>query len=121
MYVKEVLFKVLPTMAICFSVPSILMFSMGEGVMRLIFTVVLSMIVTSITAYHFGLKENEKKYLIELTNKVPLIYKLKTKAMGIKEKIINRGGVKHGLASAACTFGWIYSNNMYNFSWRVAR
>lgn len=73
MYVKEVLFKVLPTMAICFSVPSILMFSMGEGVMRLIFTVVLSMIVTSITIYHFGLKESEKKYLIELTNKVPLI------------------------------------------------
>ena len=121
MYVKEVLFKVLPTMAICFSVPSILMFSMGEGVMRLIFTVVLSMIVTSITAYHFGLKESEKKYLIELTNKVPLIYKLKTKAMGIKEKIINQRGVKHSLASAACTFGWIYSNNMYNFSWRVAR
>ena len=90
MYVKEVLFKVLPTMAIC--VPSILMFSMGDGVMRLIFTVVLSMIVTSITAYHFGLKESEKKYLIELTNKVPLIYKLKTKAMGIKEKIINRRG-----------------------------
>ena len=73
LYVKEVLFKVLPTMAICFSVPSILMFSMGEGVMRLIFTVVLSLIVTSITTYHFGLKENEKKYLIELTNKVPLI------------------------------------------------
>ena len=121
MYVKEVLFRVLPTMAICFSVPSILMFSMGEGVMRLIFTVVLSMIVTSITAYHFGLKESEKKYIIELTNKVPLIYKLKTKAMGIKEKIINQGGVKHSLASAACTFGWIYSNNMYNFSWRVAR
>ena len=94
MYVKEVLFKVLPTMAICFSVPSILIFSMGEGVMRLIFTVVLSMIVTSITAYHFGLKESEKKYLIELTNKVPLIYKIKTKAMGIKEKIINRGGGK---------------------------
>lgn len=41
--------------------------------------------------------------------------------MGIKEKILIEGGVKHGLASAACTFGWIYSNNMYNFSWRVAR
>ena len=63
MYVKEVLFKVLPTMAICFSVPSILMFSMGEGMMRLIFTVVLSMIVTSMTAYHFGLKESEKNTL----------------------------------------------------------
>ena len=41
--------------------------------------------------------------------------------MGIKEKIINMGGLKHSLASAACTFGWIYSNNMFNYkqeAWR---
>lgn len=92
MYVQEVLFKVLPTMALCFAIPSILVLTIGEGVTRLVSTVVLSTMVTSVTAYHFGLNESEKKYLIELTNKVPFIYKLKNKAMDINEKIINRGG-----------------------------
>ena len=41
--------------------------------------------------------------------------------MGIKEKILIEGGVKHGLASAACTFGWIYSNNMYNYKQEAFR
>ena len=88
--------------------------------MRLILIVVLSTIVSSFTIYHIGLNEGEKKYLIELTNKVPIIYKIKNKLMEINEKITNRG-VKPNLASASCTFGESYSNDMYNFNWRTAR
>ena len=66
------------------------------------------------------LNEGEKKYLIELTNKVPIVYKIKNKVMEINEKITNRG-VKPNLASASCTFGLSYSNDMYNFNWRTAR
>lgn len=40
--------------------------------------------------------------------------------MEINEKITNRG-VKPNLASASCTFGESYSNDMYNFNWRTAR
>ena len=121
MYVHEVLFKVLPTMAICFAIPSILVLTMGEGVARLVSTVVLSTMVTSVTVYHFGLNKSEKKYLIEMTNKVPFIYKIKNKKMDINEKITNLGGVKPNLVSAVCAFGWSYPNNMYNFNRRAAK
>ena len=79
MYVREVLFKVLPTMAICFTIPSLLLFSMGEGVVRFILIVVLSTIVSSFTIYYLGLNEGEKKYLIELLLKIPVIQHLKSK------------------------------------------
>lgn len=79
MYVREVLFKVLPTMAICFTIPSLLLFSMGEGVVRLILIVGLSTIVSSFTIYHIGLNEGEKKYLIELLYKIPVIQHIKNK------------------------------------------
>ena len=77
MYVREVLFKVLPTMAICFAVPSILLITMGESLIRLALIVVMSTFVTSFTTYNIGLEEGEKKYLLELTHKLPFIYKLK--------------------------------------------
>ena len=79
MYVREVLFKVLPTMAICFTIPSLLLFSMGEGVVRLILIVVLSTIVSSFTIYHIGLNEGEKKYLIDQLFKIPVIQHIKNK------------------------------------------
>ena len=77
MYVREVLFKVLPTMAICFTTPSLLLLSMGEGVVRLILIVVLSTIVSSFTIYYIGLNEGEKKYLIDQLFKIPIIQHIK--------------------------------------------
>ena len=41
--------------------------------------------------------------------------------MEINERTNNRGGGKPNFVSAPCTFGWRYSNNMYNFNWRAAR
>ena len=74
MYIREVLFKVLPIMAICFTIPALLLFSMEEGLLRLILIVVLSTIVSSFSIYHFGLNKGEKKYLIELIYKIPFIH-----------------------------------------------
>ena len=79
MYVRTVLFKVIPTMAICFAVPSLLLFTMGEGLLRFALIVVSSMIVTSFATYSIGLDEGEKKYLIELSKKIPIIHSLKNK------------------------------------------
>lgn len=120
MYVREVLFKILPTMAICFVVPSLLLFTMDEGVLRLAFIVVFSTIITSFTTYNIGLDEREKKYLIETINKIAFIKTVKKKVMEVIREI-NKRGVKPNLVSAACAFGWSYSNNMYNFNWRTAR
>lgn len=91
MYVREVLFKVLPTMAICFAVPSLLLFTMDEGVLRLAFIVVFSTIVTSFTTYNIGLDEREKKYLIEPINKIAFIKNVKTKVMEVIREINQRG------------------------------
>ena len=121
MYVRTVLFKVIPTMTICFAVPSLLLFTMGEGLLRFALIVVSSMIVTSFTTYSTGLDEGEKKYLIELSKKIPFIYKIINNIMKISVKITNQGGVKPNFVFAPCTFGWRYSNNMCNFNWRAAR
>lgn len=94
MYVRTVLFKVIPTMTICFAVPSLLLFTMGEGLLRFALIVVSSMIVTSFTTYSTGLDEGEKKYLIELSKKIPFIYKIINNIMKISVKITNQGGGK---------------------------
>lgn len=123
MYVREVLFKIVPVMAICFAVPSILLFSMSEGFMRLAFVVALSTIVTSLTTFHLGLNEDEKKYLVELINKIKLVNIIKKNVMEIiKEITQRRGGVKPNLNSSACTFCLCYSNiNMFNLNGRAVR
>ena len=44
-----------------------------------ILIVVLSTIASSFTIYHLGLNEGEKKYLIELLYKIPVIQHIKNK------------------------------------------
>lgn len=92
MYVKEVLFKIVPVMAICFAVPSLLVYSLSEGLIRLVLDVVLSMIVNSLTIYHLGLNGGEKKYLLELINKIALINIVKKKVMELIKVTSQRGG-----------------------------
>ena len=92
MYVREVLFKVLPVMAICFAVPSLLLINIGEGVIRLVTIVALSTLVTSIAIYNLGLNGGERKYLAELINKNKFINSVKNKVMENFNEITNRGG-----------------------------
>ena len=77
MYVREVLFKVTPVMAISFVIPSILLFVIDEGLLRLVAVVLLSMTVTTVTTYLIGLNEGEKKYIIGLLEKIPVLKKLR--------------------------------------------
>ena len=77
MYVREVLFKVTPVMAISFAIPSILLFVIDEGLLRLVAVVLLSMTVTTVTTYLIGLNEGEKKYIIGLLEKNPVLKKLR--------------------------------------------
>ena len=77
MYVREVLFKVTPVMAISFAIPSILLFVIDEGLLRLVAVVLLSMTVTTVTTYLIGLNEGEKKYIIGLLEKIPVLKKLR--------------------------------------------
>lgn len=77
MYVREVLFKVTAVMAISFAIPSILLFVIDEGLLRLVAVVLLSMTVTTVTTYLIGLNEGEKKYIIGLLEKIPVLKKLR--------------------------------------------
>ena len=77
MYVREVLFKVTTVMAISFAIPSILLFVIDEGLLRLVAVVLLSMTVTTVTTYLIGLNDGEKKYIIGLLEKNPVLKKLR--------------------------------------------
>ena len=77
MYVREVLFKVTTVMAISFAIPSILLFVIDEGLLRFVAVVLLSMTVTTVTTYLIGLNEGEKKYIIGLLEKNPVLKKLR--------------------------------------------
>lgn len=77
MYVREVLFKVTTVMAISFVIPSILLFVIDEDLLRLVAVVLLSMIVTTVTTYLIGLNDGEKKYIIGLLEKNPVLKKLR--------------------------------------------
>ena len=77
MYVREVLFKVTTVMAISFVIPSILLFVIDEDLLRLVAVALLSMTVTTVTTYLIGLNEGEKKYIIGLLEKNPVLKKLR--------------------------------------------
>lgn len=55
MYVREVLYRVLPVMIICFIIPMMIRYSMQEGWMRLILLCLVSTIVTAVVEYSIGL------------------------------------------------------------------
>ena len=92
MYVREVLFRVVPVMAICFAVSSVPIFTMEGSLVRLTCVVALSTVVTSLTTYYLGLNKGEKNYLFELTNKIPFINNSKKRVMEKVNGFVNRGG-----------------------------
>lgn len=63
MYIREVLYKLLPVMAIGFATPGILVLTMDAGWIRLILVCLFSALVTSVTEYFFGLSKNEKCFV----------------------------------------------------------
>ncbi len=89
MYVREVLYKVLPVMAIAFAVPAVLRFSMAEGWARLIAVCAVSVVVTVITEYRLGLSSQERDFIIEKINNNVIFKKIKNK---MKQFGIVRGG-----------------------------
>jgi len=72
MYVREVLYKVIPVMTICFAVPYILTILLQVGYIRLISVCACTGIVTPMTIYYIGLNVNERKFILE---KIQYIYK----------------------------------------------
>ena len=75
MYVREVLYRVLPVMIICFIISMLLGFSMQEGWMRLILLCLVSTIVTAVVEYSIGLTKNERKVIVgKIINKNIITY-----------------------------------------------
>lgn len=64
MYVREVLYRIIPVMTICFAVPGILIITMDAGWIRLISLCLLSTIVTALTEYYFGLTKSERLFVL---------------------------------------------------------
>lgn len=90
MYVREVLYRVLPVMIICFIIPMMIRYSMQEGWMRLILLCLVSTIVTAVVEYSIGLTKNERKFIVgKINNK-----NIKDKYLKMKELLTKMGGVK---------------------------
>lgn len=74
MYVRDVLYRVLPVMGISFIIPMIIRFSMQEGWKRLVLLCVVSTIVTAIVEFRIGLTKKERAFIYnkvkEITKKI---------------------------------------------------
>ena len=73
MYVREVLLRLLPTIAICFASSSLFLIVIEEGFIRLVLITLLNLIITSITVYFIGLERSEKTYFKTLLSKLPIL------------------------------------------------
>ena len=94
MYVREVLYRVLPVMIICFIISMMIRFSMQEGWMRLILLCLVSTIVTAVVEYSIGLTKNERKFIVGKINNKNINNNMKDKYLKMKELLIKMGGVK---------------------------
>ena len=63
LYVREVLFKLLPVAIISFAIPSLFLLVMESGGIRLIVICIVSLLVTSSTEYFVGFSNNEQKFI----------------------------------------------------------
>lgn len=63
LYVREVLFKLLPVAIISFAIPSLFLLVMESGWIRLIVICIVSLLVTSSTEYFVGFSNNEQKFI----------------------------------------------------------
>ena len=79
MYVREVLYRVIPVIAISFAVPAVLCFVMDAGWMRLIVVCALSVLVTTVVEYYVGLTSTERLFVVEKLNNVSVIRNFKNK------------------------------------------
>ena len=64
MYIRDVLYRLLPTMVISFAFPSVLMLTMEEGIVRFITVSITSVVFTSLSIYYIGFVDKERKYII---------------------------------------------------------
>ena len=74
MYVRDVLYRVLPVMGISFMIPMVIRFSMQEGWKRLVLLCLVSTIVTAIVEFRIGLTKDERAFIYnkvkEITKKI---------------------------------------------------
>lgn len=70
MYVREVLNKVVPVMAIAFAIPFLLCITMEDGWQRLISVCAISVVVTAVTEYRLGLSEHERTFVLEKVRQI---------------------------------------------------
>lgn len=117
MYVREVLFRFFPVMMISFIPPTIIRFSMQEGLMRLILLCLVSAIVTAIIEYWIGLTKNERKFILDKINN-----NIKGKYLKMKVLLTKMGGVKiDNSYPLFCAFCLCYNKQVYNYkqeAWR---
>lgn len=111
MYVREVLYRVLPVMIICFIIPMMIRYSMQEGWMRLILLCLVSTIVTAVVEYSIGLTKNERKFIVgKINNK-----NIKDKYLKMKELLTKMGGVKtDNFYQYPCAFCLCYNKQVIN-------
>ena len=91
MYVREVLYRVLPVMIICFIIPMMIRYSMQEGWMRLILLCLVSTIVTAVVEYSIGLTKNERKFIVGKINNKNINNNIKDKYLKMKELLTKLG------------------------------
>lgn len=65
MYVREVLYKLVPVIVVGFAIPGILILTMDAGWLRLILVCLLSVLVTAASEYFIGLSNKEKDFVAE--------------------------------------------------------
>ena len=63
MFLKDVLLKVLPVMAIGFLVPALISFCLDAGWLRLILVCIVSTLTIAISEYSIGLSVGERKFV----------------------------------------------------------
>lgn len=65
MYIREVLYKLVPVIVVGFAIPGILILTMDAGWLRLILVCLLSVLVTAASEYFIGLSNKEKNFVAE--------------------------------------------------------
>lgn len=122
MYVREVLYRVLPVMIICFIIPMMIRYSMQEGWMRLILLCLVSTIVTAVVEYSIGLTKNERKFIVGKINNKNINNNIKDKYLKMKELQTKMGGVKiDNFYQYPYAFCLCYNKQVYNYkqeAWR---
>mgnify|MGYP006981379191 FL=1 len=115
MYVREVLYRVLPVMIICFIIPMMIRYSMQEGWMRLILLCLVSTIVTAVVEYSIGLTKNERKFIVGKINNKNINNNIKDKYLKMKELLTKMGGVKtDNFYQYPCAFCLCYNKQVIN-------